>query len=60
MDDTQKNGRAPVESTAVSTSSSSNYATPLRTAARATDIAIRLTQTHQSHHTHHIWEVAHG
>ncbi len=33
MDDTQKNGRAPVESTAVSTSSSSDYATPLRTAA---------------------------
>ncbi len=32
----------------------------LRTAARATDIAIGLNQTHQSHHTHHIWEVAHG
>lgn len=55
MDDTQKNGRAPSEGTAVSTSSS-EYATHLR----ASNIKIRLTQTHQSHHTHHIWEVAHG
>ena len=57
MDDTQKKGRAPVESTAVTTtSSSSDYATHLR----ASNIKIGLTQTHQSHHTHHIWEVAHG
>ncbi len=37
-------------------SSTAEYATPLR----ASNIKIRLNQTHQSHHTHHIWEVAHG
>lgn len=37
-------------------SSTAEYATHLR----ASNIKIRLTQTHQSHHTHHIWEVAHG
>ncbi len=71
MDDTQTKGRAPSEGTALSTSSSSDYSrpvaivqsnmAPVTATHRVTiDIAIGLTQTHQSHLTHHIWEVAHG
>ncbi len=56
MDSTKKEGSAPVEGTAVTTYSSSDYATHLR----ASNIKIGLNQTHQSHHTQHIWEVAHG